>query len=195
MTAAVNAAVVTGVSNDFIQEVLNKYCSDFEGVYSCDNIPTERLIKLKKYSIVCNLSPTNHPGSHFVSIIVHKRGRVTYCDPLNLPYQINPDITNFLAMASRGASVAWKSERNRRGRRQFRDAIKLFPARAVQHTRSNFCGFFAMAYVLYFDSNVSGKPEDGLQFEAVREGSPVNVNEESCVQHIISMIAATNQLK
>ena len=181
-----------GVSNDFLQLVLQKYCSDFHGVYSCDNIPVNILVKKKRYSIICNLSPANHPGSHFISITVGDKGIVTYCDPLIIPPEISPDIAKFLVTACRGASAAWgKGKKIRKNRGE----IHTVPARAVQHPRSTFCGFFAMAYLLYFDSNVSGKPDGGLDFEAVREKSPSDVNEDKCLRYILDMIKATRPLR
>lgn len=204
VAAASSSSSSGGVSNNFLQGVLQKYCSDFRGVYSCDQIPVRRLVKLKRYSIVCNLSPANHPGSHFVTVTVGDGGAVTLCDPLILPPQVSPDICNFLVAACMGAARAWGRRRRRRRRRgsdgqrprsgRRRGEIRMVPARAVQHARSKFCGFFAMAYVLHFDGNVRGKRAGGLKFRPVTETSPPHVNEDLCLEYILTMLDATKPL-
>lgn len=178
-----------GVSNHFLQDMLQMFCSDFEGVYSCDQIPVRRLVKLKRYSIVCNLSPAKHPGSHFVSVTVGDNGVVTLCDPLILPPQISPEICNFLVAACLGAERVWG--RGRKGVRKRMGEIRMVPAKAVQHARSKFCGFFAMAYVMHFDSNVRGKRVGGLKFQPVTKDSPTNINQDLCLDYILRMMSAT----
>lgn len=205
--AAVEAVAAVGgdngVSNNYLEHVLRTYCSDFMGVYSSDNIPVRKLVKLRRYSIVCNLSPADHPGSHFISVTCGDSGIVTLCDPLILPPQVSPHIANFLVAACMGASKVWGQQRGRRRRRRQgqrkrfkkrRGEILMVPAQAVQHAKSKFCGFFAMAYVLYFDDNVKGKPAGGLKFEPVSKKSPTNINEDVCLEYIIKMISCTKPL-
>lgn len=166
-----------GVSSLFLGDVLSRYCSDFRGVYASDNIPLgTRLVGLARFSIVVNLSPADHPGSHYVVITADER-RICYCDPLLLPASyIGADIRNFLATVA--------TARRRR--------IFIKPATRVQHPESNYCGLFALAYVLHFDSGVQGKPAR-LDFEPVADDcADRERNVERCLTYILRMMEASH---
>lgn len=160
-----------GLTNLYIERVLQKFCRDYRGVFSCDNIPTEELLPLKRYSIVCNTSPSDEIGAHFLTILVSSTA-VTLFDPLLL--EPGPEITKFLEVA-------------RCGRRR----LYLRPERPQQHPSSFYCGFFSILAVLYFDGRVEGKPADGLRLRFVEASSPSNLNERRSLRLIAKMMLAS----
>lgn len=163
-----------GLTNTYIRSVLEKFCEDFQGVFSCDTIPTARLLPLRRYSFVCNISPSTHPGSHFVCVLVDSIS-IKYYDSLLLSPEISPDILNFLKKA-------------KCGRRRVHSLPRYNPE---QHPLSKFCGFFAMLNILYFDRRVGGKPSEGLTLDPVGSASPPSINERRCIRLIVSMIEAS----
>jgi hypothetical protein len=173
-----NAAVYRGASttgkgltNFYIERVLHKFCSDFCGTYSCDNIPIEDLLPRNRYSIVCNTSPSDAIGEHFVTILVSSNA-VQLFDPLLL--EPGPEIARFLDVA-------------RCGRRR----VYLRPEQQQQHPSSFYCGFFSILAALYFDGRVRGKPADGLRLMPVTASSPSNLNERRCLRLIAKMLLAS----
>lgn len=64
-----------------------KDVENFLGVFSVDNIQSP--VYFPAYLVV-NFSPSHSPGSHFVSIIFHKKGRCMYFDPLDLKFIPRP---------------------------------------------------------------------------------------------------------
>ena len=68
--------VEEGISNIFINDVMDKISRSFQGTYSIDNIPT---IKNNDFSIIINLSKQNEKGSHFVAIF-NKQNKIIYFD-------------------------------------------------------------------------------------------------------------------
>ena len=61
--------VEEGISNIFINDVMDKISRSFHGTYSIDNIP---IIKNNNFSVIINLSKQNKKGSHFVAIFNKK---------------------------------------------------------------------------------------------------------------------------
>ena len=125
-----------GITNHYIESILKPVCKNYFGVFSANSIPRE-LLKLKEFSIVCNLSKVGEKGSHFVTIVV-KPNFTLYIDSLGLPPFI-PEICNFLKQLSH----------------QF-----FYNPHQIQHSSSKFCGFFCILFVLYFSS-----PPTTLVFE------------------------------
>jgi hypothetical protein len=171
-----------GVSNLFLDDVLSRYCGDFLGVYSNNTLPVaSRIVGLDRFSVVVNLSPAQSPGSHFVVIAVDERA-IYYSDPLVLSVDyLAPGIRNFLA----ATAVAHGGRRRR---------IFIRPTMRVQHPKSNYCGLFALAYVLHADKRVIGKPHR-LNFEPVSDGCrDREKNVELCLAYILGMIESTSPL-
>lgn len=81
-----------GLSNLYIEKVMNKVSKNFKGVYSCNTIPNLKFYK--NFSIIVNLSRNDEQGTHWVSIF--RKGKILlYYDSLGLPLT-NRDIKTFL---------------------------------------------------------------------------------------------------
>jgi len=111
-------------SNVFLNSVLRKYCgSSFSGVYSSDNLPS--LEQMRGKSLICNLSKSNSPGTHFIAAIIDRSGRrVLIVDSYGIPLFV------------------------RRIRDSFRPAEIYFSRARIQSSKSTACGFFAMLICL-----------------------------------------------
>jgi hypothetical protein len=114
------------LSNIFLEKIL-KHCSSFVGVYSCNNIPPE-LTNRDKFSIICNLSPVSSIGSHFISIITFPT-YVLYIDSFGVP-SISHEISQFLLKI---------------------DKPIFYNMKQLQDQKSDFCGYYAAMFVIYFD--------------------------------------------
>ena len=111
----------------YIEQLLNKYCKTFRGVFSADNLD-KQLKKIDVFCIVCNLSNSDAPGSHFITIIA-KKDHVSYIDSLGDVCYI-PSILSFLNSLKKPI---------------------MFNSKKVQHPSSIMCGVFCIMYCLYFD--------------------------------------------
>jgi hypothetical protein len=116
-----------GLTNFYIEEILN-ITQDFKGCFSCDNIPYS-LKHNKKFSIICNLSKSYEPGTHWVTIVVDQY-YTFYYDSLGFPCY-NTDIRSFINHI--GKPMKWNGSK-------------------IQSDKSTYCGFFAILMVLFMDS-------------------------------------------
>lgn len=69
-----------GISNMYIDNLMEKISSSFRGTFSIDKIP---MFKEEKFSIIVNLSKENEKGTHFIGISVSKNV-VVYFDSYRL---------------------------------------------------------------------------------------------------------------
>jgi hypothetical protein len=58
-----------GISNVYIDTLMEKISSSFRGTFSIDNIP---MFTEKSFSIIVNLSKENEKGTHFIGISLFK---------------------------------------------------------------------------------------------------------------------------
>lgn len=131
--------MIYGITNLDIDNLLEN-CNTFYGTFSCDAIPLTLITKMR-FSIICNLSKKSELGTHFVTIIVFKTYAL-YIDSLGLSCT-NSDISNFLISLNRSI---------------------FFNSVQFQNVNSIFCGFYAMLYVLYFDSNKNSQIMGKIRF-------------------------------
>lgn len=123
---------MSGISNHYIESILQPTCQDFRGVFSSNNIP-KYLQNSVKFSIVCNLSKIGELGSHFITII-SQPNYVAYIDSLGLPCSVL-EINKFLHKLEKPI---------------------YFNKTQIQDTSSTFCGFFCILFVLHF--SISSTP-------------------------------------
>ena len=71
-----------GIKSQQLQKILEK-CITFDGIYSSDSIP-HHLTKKVHFTIICNLSPSNQIGSHFITIKAYP-SYILYIDSIGLP--------------------------------------------------------------------------------------------------------------
>lgn len=121
-------------SNIEIEEFLfplqfTKKKTPFIGVFSCDNIPTNQIVRKKQFAIICNLSKHDEEGSHFVTILCSNRTEIIYIDSFGFPPS-NIYILKFLYASRR--------------------KLLFYNISCIQHPLSKACGYFCMFFVLYF---------------------------------------------
>ena len=66
----------------------------FRGVFSSDNLP-KYLPFGQSHTLICNHSPAQHPGTHWVAMFISNFGELTYFDSFGRP-PLNDDIKNFV---------------------------------------------------------------------------------------------------
>ena len=67
-----------GISNIYIDSLMNKISRTFYGTYSIDNIPE---INNDVFSVIVNLSKRNEKGTHFIAVSSRKN-KIIYFDSL-----------------------------------------------------------------------------------------------------------------
>jgi hypothetical protein len=149
--------MIGGITNKYIESILLEQCSDnFKGVFSSDNVP-HHLAATNQFSIICNLSKENEKGSHFISIIAFE-DYVFYIDSFGLPCY-ESSLKKFLSKTSRPI---------------------FFNTVQIQDFSSNFCGFYCMLFVLYFNARVKKK----MTFS-----NNLSLNDSICVNYIKTLVS------
>ena len=122
-----------GVTNFYLHNTLSNSlkCSHlFVGVFSSNNLNVQELRKKEEFILICNLSPQEQAGSHFVTIVANKKN-IFYCDSLSLP--INTSETLFASLKDIGRKIT---------------SLLTHP---IQAPMSEFCGIFCIYFVVLFD--------------------------------------------
>lgn len=149
------------LTNIQIDDFLFSKSRYFEGVFSCNSIP-KNIGKKETFFIICNLARKNKKGTHFITIISHKN-EILYIDSFGLPCE-NLDIKTFLV----------KTKKN-----------IYFNTKTIQDPLSNFCGYFCILFVLFFENILLNKSIIKLTFY------PSNLlykNDNLCLQYIKKII-------
>ena len=73
-----------GISNLYIDHLMDKISSSYRGTFSIDNIPT---FDDECFSLIVNLSKESEKGSHFIAISSSKN-KIVYFDLLGIPKTI-----------------------------------------------------------------------------------------------------------
>ena len=76
-----------GISNIYIDQLMNKISWSFRGTFSANNIPK---FNDKYFSSIVNLSNEGETGTHFIAIFITEN-KILYFDSLG-SFQINPNI-------------------------------------------------------------------------------------------------------
>ena len=117
-----------GISNIYIDTLMEKISSSFRGTFSIDKIP---MFKEEKFSIIVNLSKENEKGTHFIGISVSKNV-VVYFDSYGLE-TIDLTIEKYL--------------------KKYRKKI-LHSNVQLQHVFSSHCGYFCISFILCLENNI-----------------------------------------
>ena len=149
------------VSNVFLSSLLNLFkWLEPVGIFSSNNIPP-KLKKEEKFTIICNLSRVEQPGTHFVSII--KRGSsILYLDPLATYLDFNGDLSKFIESCSPTSIMRLE--------------------KPIQHEKSWLCGYFCVFFSLLYSRNVAG-----LKLEKFVE-EDILMNDCICIRNIATII-------
>jgi len=148
-----------GISNLYIEQILNSLPIAFDGVFSCDNIPTQITDK-STYIIICNLSKENEKGTHFITLAKVGEKHFYLFDSLALelhllPYQIRVLIPKH---------------------------VKIVCKTNIQPIISSFCGFYCVYFVLFLNLK-----NDHYKFRP-NMFSNINTNDRKCITTITNMI-------
>ena len=117
-----------GISNIYIDQLMNKISWSFRCTFSANNIPK---FKDKYFSLIVNLSNEGETGTHFIAIFITEN-KILYFDSLG-SLQINPNIKNYLEIYKKPISYAQKQ---------------------IQHLFSSHCGFFCIAFIICIENMV-----------------------------------------
>ena len=98
---------------------------------------------MNNFIIICNLSPSHHRGSHFVTII-GTPNEILYVDSLALPCTISSEVHMTLL--------------------KFKRRIKNLITKCIQEAESSYCGFFCIYFACIFDY-IRIKFESGIMVE------------------------------
>jgi hypothetical protein len=150
-----------GISNVYMENILLSRCKYFRGVYSCDNIP-DSFLRVKKFSIICNLSKRGDPGTHFVCIIVQPE-YVLYIDTFAMSCY-EPNILHFLRRLNK---------------------LVLYSVSRLQHYSSKFCGFYCMLFVLFYEQTEKRRRENRFKFCSRN----LLKNDKLCTEYICRLLS------
>ncbi len=117
-----------GISNVYIDTLMEKISSSFRGTFSIDNIP---MFTEKSFSIIVNLSKENEKGTHFIGISLFKNV-IVYFDSYGVE-TINLTIEKYL--------------------KKYRKKI-IHSNIQLQHLFSSHCGFFCISCILCLENNI-----------------------------------------
>jgi hypothetical protein len=149
-----------GITNIYIDKLLTPLCADFEGTFSADTIP-QHLSRKDRFSLIANLSEEKEAGTHFITI-VGRPNFMLYIDSIGLPCT-NIHIRNFLKSCKRKL---------------------LYNTVVIQHPNNDFCGYFAILYVLLNDSAIRVKPKVRFYKAPHRYAE----NNKKCIDYISTML-------
>ena len=145
-----------GITNVYIDSILSQ-CTYYRGVFSCDNIP-KTLSSIESFAIVCNLSKEDEKGSHFVCIIAFPK-YILYIDSFGVPC-VEETIKQFLSSLGRPV---------------------FYNARVLQSSKSFFCGYFCILFVLYHENQKTN-------FKLCFNSDNLLTNDAACVRYICKLL-------
>ena len=120
-----------GVSNHYLNRILYSLpLKRYRGCFAIDNVPISQLSIPS--SIICNLSRRGTVGSHFIVLHIDRR-QITLQDSFGkLGWMLSNDLKKLVKQLCSA----------------FQLPFKIVNETAVQDEQSDFCGFFAMQFVL-----------------------------------------------
>ena len=159
-----NVKAHVGMSNEAVEELCRQVCSHkFQGLFSADRIPSDRLKQLEEFVIVVNTATSDEPLGHFVTLSrAYGSSYVEYMDSFAKPCT-QPDVRAFV-----------RSLGLREG--EVRSTVK----RRVQAASSVYCGLYATLFAAYKDR------EPG--FELLFSPTDLTGNDERCVRYLRRII-------
>lgn len=117
---------MSGLTNAYLEKMAFKLIGKklFHGVFPADGV--SKIPRKKTYCIIFNIDKSSGPGIHFVSIFV-SLNKIYYFDSFGKNI-IQNDISKFITKNNKKCVMFCKK---------------------IQHDNSNFCGFFALAFLLW----------------------------------------------
>lgn len=124
---------MSGLTNAYLEELSKKLLGRFfVGVFPADGLSSTP--KKKTYCLIFNTDIMKNPGKHFVSIFVSPK-KTYYFDSFGNP-KIQKNIASFIKKTKRSC---------------------VMHCEAIQDKSSNFCGLYALAFLLWMKKNKRGR--------------------------------------
>ena len=118
-----------GISNVYIDKLMEKISISFNGTFSIDNIP---VFNDDVFSIIINLSKQNEIGTHFIAVYVLEN-KILYFDSFGNQLN-NSSLKRYL--------------------KKYKKSI-IFSNIQLQNLLSSHCGFFCIAFILCIENNIT----------------------------------------
>ena len=118
-----------GISNVYIDKLMEKISISFNGTFSIDNIP---VFNDDVFSIIINLSKQNEIGTHFIAVYVLEN-KIIYFDSFGNQLN-NSSLKRYL--------------------KKYKKSI-IFSNIQLQNLLSSHCGFFCIAFILCIENNIT----------------------------------------
>ena len=118
-----------GISNVYIDKLMEKISISFNGTFSIDNIP---VFNDDVFSIIINLSKQNEIGTHFIAVYVLEN-KIIYFDSFGNQLN-NSSLKRYL--------------------KKYEKSI-IFSNIQLQNLLSSHCGFFCIAFILCIENNIT----------------------------------------
>ena len=157
-----------GISNVFIEKTIKAIpTTNFIGVYSAENFPFTYLDRnrTQKMVLICNLSPSDKPGTHFVTLCC-TNNILRYFDSLALdPELVSPELYKSIKKCGRQLWYVIDDP--------------------IQAENSEFCGFYSMLYALLSDDYIKlCKPSGLKRFKKI----DLDENDAICISNLLTVI-------
>ena len=118
-----------GISNVYIDKLMEKISRSFNGTFSIDNIP---VFDDDVFSIIINLSKQNEIGTHFIAVYVLEN-KIIYFDSFGNQLN-NSSLKRYL--------------------KKYKKPI-IFSKIQIQNLLSSHCGFFCIAFILCIENGIT----------------------------------------
>ena len=118
-----------GISNVYIDKLMEKISISFNGTFSIDNIP---VFNDDVFSIIINLSKQNEIGTHFIAVYVLEN-KIIYFDSFGNQLN-NSSLKRYL--------------------KKYKKPIILSKIQ-IQNLLSSHCGFFCIAFILCIENGIT----------------------------------------
>ena len=118
-----------GISNVYIDKLMEKISRSFRGTFSIDNIP---VFEDDVFSVIINLSKQNEIGTHFIAVYVLEN-KIIYFDSFGNQLN-NSSLKKYL--------------------KKYKKPIILSKIQ-IQNLLSSHCGFFCIAFILCIENGIT----------------------------------------
>ena len=119
----------SGITNLYIDKLMNNISKSFQGTYSSNNIPT---FNNHNFSLIINTSKQSETGTHFIALCIFE-DKILYFDSFGLK-NYNSDIVQYL--------------------KKYNQKI-IYSTKCIQDPISDHCGFFCISFILSIEKNMS----------------------------------------
>ena len=120
---------MAGITNRYIERLMDKFKTNFQGVFSSDDIPFFPQLNV---SFICNLSKRNELGTHFIAVYVDKN-YIFYFDPFGIECYVQ-SICKYL---------------------KYYNIDIVHSLLSIQHPTSLHCGYFCIGFILALNNGYS----------------------------------------